>query len=158
MDHTQRQALLDQAVEAVAALLAYWRDEEDLVEPTKVGADHRPALGHLEETAASAVTRAVVRGDCIHTLISTRVARRDVGLLVAGLIGDPDERARALARERHVAERYAARVREVMRERAVARARGGGDGVKSETARLFGITRPTLDKWLSEAAEEDSVA
>lgn len=158
MSETQRRQLLDEAVTAVAALLAYWGAEEELVEPTKPGADHRPVLGHLEATAASAVTRAVVRGDHIHTLISARLARRDVGLIVAGLIGDPDERARAWARERHAAERYAAYVRETMRAPAVARAQGGGDGAKTETAKLFGITRKTLDAWLAQSAEEDSVA
>lgn len=73
-------------------------------------------------------------------------------LVVAQHITDPRRRAAALAAARHDADRYAEQVRDAMRQEALWRMHeaGGDRGAKARIAADLGITRPTLDTWITE--------
>lgn len=128
-----RNMYLDKAAEAVRELYAAEH------EPT----DHTNA----EHDAVRAVTDAVTatRFTITHRQIASLAGVS--GLLVARLIDNAAARAEALRSERHAAERYVTEVRDAIRGEAVRRIEAGDR--KLATAESLGITRPTLDAWLS---------
>ena len=134
LTQTQRDALLDRAVEAVRVRLA--------AGPATDTGD----LARRSEIACLAVTDAVTRGGWLHTQIASLAGC--TGLQVINLITDWTAQATALRVERHAAERYIEQIREAAASHARQRVGAQGYGAKAQIAREIGVTRPTVDAWI----------
>lgn len=133
LTQTQRDALLDRAVEAVRARLA-------------VGPGTDPGeVARRVEVASLAVTDAVTRGGWQHTQIASLAGC--TGLRVIDLISDWSAQARALGVERHAARRYVEQVAEAAASHARQRVGAQGRGVYTAIADEIGVTRATVYAW-----------
>lgn len=145
LTETQRDALLDRAVEAMRARLA-------------VGPGTDPGeVARRVEVASLAVTDAVTRGGWQHTQIASLAGC--TGLRVIDLISDWSAQAVALRVERHAAARYVEQVREAAVSHARQRVGAQGYGAKSQIAREVGVSRATVDAWIgvAEATDQEKV-
>lgn len=132
---TQQQTLLNRAVDAV-------KDRFD------VGPSTDPdEVSRRVEVATLAVTDAVTRGGWLHSQIA--ILSGVTGLRVIGLISDWTAQGEAIGRERHAAKLYEKQVTEFAASHARQRVGAQGYGAKSAIAREVGVTRPTVDAWIS---------
>lgn len=126
---------------AVAALRDYYSEHGDHPE---VAWDASCAR---DRAARDAVTYAVTHG-VTHRQIAQMAGVS--GMAVVELIEDVDERCQAYRRERLAAEQYQRRVMDSMRTYARLLV-GRHKRRKTDAAEGLGISRPTLDDWLSDA-------
>lgn len=144
--------LLDRAVDAVNA----WLDVRESRAPAgpyaPLGATTTsPEAMRAYGRAVDAVTEAVTRGGHIHTLITVRVGRCP-GLTIVELIADDDARAKALAAERHAAQRYVTQVTNRIREEVLRRV-DAGEEVRA-VARMYGVNHNSVYAWMEQRAQE----
>ena len=130
-------AVHDDAVDAVRAYLAASPDAPF------TEAEHHRILGH----AVEAVTAAVGTPGIVHRSIALAAAAP--GLMVIGMISDPELRAKALVVELHHARRYERMVRDAQAGHARSWYGQGGVVEKTVVARTLDVSRPTLDEWLA---------
>lgn len=136
--------------ETVAAIVDFYSDEGP--PPGEVGWE---AHAQKERDARTMVTRALNPD----TGIAMRQLAGDTrlsGLLIIRLIDDPQVRADAFAAELYHLERALGDVRRARAHDARDRYRQGQQekGIKVRLAESYGVTRPTLDAWLTPDEQE----
>jgi hypothetical protein len=114
-----------------------------------------PAAYAAGDRARRAVDIAITVDGITPAQIATRAGVRQ--LLVAGMVRDPQHRARALAAARHDAQRYLDEVVAEMRMEAWRQweAADGQHGAKTRIAANLRVTRTTLDAWLAGSTGEE---
>lgn len=145
-NRTERDALL---AEIRAALVGYYGDPITV----RPGADwgevrDTERARHRQADSLRTLINRAVDGGISHRQISS--ATQWPGRHILGWIDDPAVRRHAYEAELHHLEREMTLVRQARSREAFVRLTRGE--TKTALAAEFGVTRPTLDKWLSDAS------
>lgn len=147
---------IDQALADAAEAVRHYYATVQAPDPTAVD---RPSHAERMEHDVRAEVQRALRAGHTAAAIASRASLRQ--LLVARLVDDPQQRAAALVAARHDAQRYEREVAEALRQEArrrwvnVGGTLGDPDGAsvprgtKRALADELGVTRVTLDDWLS---------